>query len=78
MRFMIYRTSDVRREFPPSQNAQLVGEEWQFGHKWSNWEIEINTLEELIALRDEVDQDVIVGKQQDGVDFIEIYDDHHA
>ena len=46
MKFNIYRTSDLFPEFPPCQEAVLKKK-----GEWSNdYEIEINTLEELMGL----------------------------
>lgn len=46
MKFNIYRTSDMFPEFPPCQEAVLKKK-----GEWSNdYEIEINTLEELMGL----------------------------
>ena len=46
MKFNIYRTSDMFPEFPPCQEAVLKEK-----GEWSNdYEIEINTLEELMGL----------------------------
>jgi hypothetical protein len=51
---------------PPVKNAIFVGiegEESKIGPDVSHWKIEINTIEELIALRDEVKEDLVVTKQ---------------
>ena len=79
MKFRIYRTTDYMASEPtkPCENAICVSDgaiEGTVGAMFQkvkpyHWEIEINTLEELIALGDETGHEIIVW---DG--GIEIYD----
>lgn len=63
MKFEILRASDTSSKAPaPCDGAFLEGNEWV---------IEINTLEELLALQNKVGNDLIVNNKQ-----IWIYDDY--
>lgn len=71
MIFKINRVSDWRGEEKPCEKAKLVkpyNPQDPLGQ--GEWEIEINTLEELIALSDETNHALIVTDKE-----IEIYDD---
>jgi hypothetical protein len=64
MKFRISRTSEGRGQQPkPCKNATLEGDKWY---------IELNTLDELVALAKEVDEEIIIGKDND----LEIYNDY--
>jgi len=67
MKFTIERTSDWGGEQAPCQAAQRDGDYWV---------IEIETLEDLLKLRDETGDDLIVGRAYAAKDMpsIEIYD----
>ena len=73
MKFEIYRTSDWCRENPPCEGARLV----RAGSVSHNavYEIEIETLEQLLELMQAVEQPIIImGNYEEPV--IEIYDDY--
>lgn len=66
MKFKIYRTSDMYPEVPPCQEAVLKKK-----GQWSNgYEIEINTLEELMGLISKYGSVVLSSET------LEIYDDY--
>lgn len=69
MEFEIYRTLKRHSEKKPCDNAYLAGkDEWNY----DIYKVKIESLEDLIALRDEVNEDIII--LLDG--SIEIYDDY--
>jgi hypothetical protein len=70
MEFEIYRTSDWGRTEKPCDSAYLAGKD-----RWDNcdvYKVKIESLEDLIALRDEVNEYIIIRLD----DSIEIYDDY--
>ena len=73
MKFEIYRTSDWCREKQPCEGAKLV----RAGSTvhLPVWEIEIDTLEQLLELKQAVKSPIIVGYYE-GKPAIEIYDDY--
>lgn len=80
MKFRIERTSNCDGEEKPCEKA-YGGE--HLGGRADDvrvWYIDINTLDELIALRDEVENELIVGtaqeKELNDMPNIEIYDDY--
>lgn len=78
MKFRIKRTSDWFSEESPCAGAELISED-DDGQKL--WAIEINTLEELMALRDKIGEDLILGwtyegEPEDRMREIEIYDSY--
>jgi len=80
MKFRIKRTSNFDGEEKPCEKA-YGGE--HLGGRANDvrvWYIDINTLDELIALRDEVENELIVGtayeKELNDMPEIEIYDDY--
>ena len=73
MKFEIYRTSDCCIENPPCEGARLV-REGSVSHN-AVYEIEIETLEQLLELMQAVEQPIIImGNYEEPV--IEIYDDY--
>ena len=78
MKFKIYRTSDLECENPPCEGAKLV----RAGSMTDSavYEIEIDTLEDLLQLKDRVGEGVIIGNSKfskTGYKYeIEIYDDY--
>lgn len=71
MKFKISRVSDWGGKEKPCEKAKLVKPyNPQEPFEQGEWEIEINTLEELIALSDETNHALIVTDKE-----IEIYDD---
>ena len=69
MEFEIYRTLKRHSEKKPCDNAYLAEiNEW--GYK--THKVKIESLEDLIALRDKVNEDIIIRLD----DSIEIYDDY--
>ena len=76
MKFYVTRTSEPYNDFPPCEGAIKLEET----NMWENplWGIEINSLEELLALKDKVKYSIIIGKSFDGAQHsdysIEIYD----
>lgn len=73
MKFEIYRTSDWCRENPPCEGAKLV----RAGSAAHNavYEIEIETLEQLLELMQAVESPIIImGNYEEPA--IEIYDDY--
>lgn len=80
MKFRIKRTSNWDGEEKPCENA-YGGE--HLGGRADDvrvWYIDINTLDELIALRNEVENELIIDttweKELNGIPEIEIYDDY--
>ena len=80
MKFRIKRTSNWDGEEKPCEKA-YGGE--HLGGRADDvrvWYIDINTLDELIALRNEVENELIIGttweKELNGMPEIEIYDDY--
>lgn len=69
MEFEIYRTWHCHSEEKPCDSAYLAGKD-----QWDCdiYKVKIESLEDLIALRDEVNEDIII--HLDG--SIEIYDDY--
>ena len=70
MLFRVYRTSCFGgSEGKPCGNAIFNGEDWF---------VEINSLEELLELIEEQDEDIIIKPKRSGYPFqtIEIYDDY--
>lgn len=69
MEFEVYRTSDWDRTEKPCDSAYLADKD-----QWNNdvYKVKIESLEDLIALRDEVDKSIIIRLD----DSIEIYDDY--
>lgn len=67
MEFEIYRTSDHFKENKPCDKAYVAGKD-----KWDRpiYKIKIDTLDDLIALIEEVDENLILNNLS-----IEIYDD---
>ena len=68
MKFIVTRTSQWGDE-KPCENAKLDDEVNVWGNK--RWYIEINTLAELMAFKQEVGVPIIIGNNS-----IEIYDDY--
>lgn len=71
MLFRVYRTSCFGgSEGKPCENAIFNREE--------DWVVEINSLEELLKLIEEQDEDIIIKTKRSGYPFqsIEIYDDY--
>lgn len=69
MEFEIYRTSDWDRTEKPCDRAYLAGkDEWDC----DIYKVKIESLEDLIALRDEVNVSIIIRLNNS----IEIYDDY--
>lgn len=69
MEFEIHRTTTRYRNKKPCDSAYLAGkDEWNY----DIYKVKIESLEDLIALRDEVNEDIII--RLDG--SIEIYDDY--
>lgn len=80
MKFRIRRTSDFFERKQPCEGAEFLKVSEIDDEKWF-WVIEINTLEELINLRDNVGNDLILRwpyeKELGGeMREIEIYDDY--
>ena len=73
MKFEIYRTSDCCIENPPCEGARLV-REGSVSHN-AVYEIEIETLEQLLELMQAVEQPIIIMGNYDEP-TIEIYDDY--
>lgn len=79
MRFKICRSSDFYitfNEIPPCKNAVIVEGQVMVREKVRyipHWEVDINTLEELLELQKEVEHPLIVS--YDDTLEIEIYDD---
>ena len=73
MKFEIYRTSDWCRENPPCEGARLV----RAGSAVHSavYEIEIETLEQLLELMQAVESPIIIMGNYDEP-TIEIYDDY--
>ena len=73
MKFEIYRTSDWCRENPPCEGARLV----RGGSAIHSavYEIEIETLEQLLELMQAVESPIIIMGNYDEP-TIEIYDDY--
>ena len=73
MKFEIYRTSDWYRENPPCEGARLV----RAGSAMHSavYEIEIETLEQLLELMQAVESPIIIMGNYDEP-AIEIYDDY--
>ena len=72
MLFRVYRTSCWGgSEAKPCENAIFNKEE-------EEWVVEINSLEELLELIEEQDEDIIIKTKRSGYSFqtIEIYDDY--
>jgi hypothetical protein len=69
MEFEVYRTSDWGRTEKPCDSAYLAGKD-----QCNNdiYKVKIESLEDLIALRDEVNEYIIIRLD----DSIEIYDDY--
>lgn len=76
MKFTIERTSDYDGIMKPSKNAVLSKEKSSFDT--NVWEIEIESLEELIKLKEEVKYPIIIKNPCfiEGQNEIEIYDDY--
>lgn len=70
MRFRISR-ADYGKSGQPTAGAFDVVETWPDGYPERRWFIEINTIEELMALIEREERDLIVGR-----DSITIYDDY--
>ncbi len=80
MKFHIKRTSDFFERKQPCEGAALLKVS-EFDDEERFWVIEINTLEELINLRDKVGNDLILrwtDEKELGGEMreIEIYDDY--
>lgn len=73
MKFEIYRTSDWCRENPPCEGAKLVSA-GSAVHD-AVYEIEIETLEQLLKLMQAVEAPIIIMGNYDEP-AIEIYDDY--
>lgn len=73
MKFEIYRTSDWCRENPPCEGAKLV-RAGSVSHD-AVYEIEIETLEQLLKLMQAVEAPIIIMGNYDEP-AIEIYDDY--
>ena len=73
MKFEIYRTSDCCIENPPCEGARLV-REGSVSHN-AVYEIEIETLEQLLELMQAVESPIIIMGNYDEP-TIEIYDDY--
>lgn len=77
MNFIITRSSDIFGEKPPCENAKLLNPD---AKPWEDkaYGITINSLEELIKLKKEVGNSIIIGTYLGESDFadteIEIYD----
>ena len=75
MRFIITRTSDYDGKNPPCEGAVPLYKD----KKSAVWEIEINSLEELLQLSVKTVQPLILFAQdydKDGVPELEIYDNY--
>lgn len=77
MKFRIKRTSDWFSEESPCDGAYMIKLSEDGEQKF--WAIEINTIEELISLRDKIGDDLILGwtyedELEDRLRQIEIYD----
>lgn len=74
MKFQVTRTSDYDKDKKPCDRAVLSEHKTCYGE--SIWEIEINSLEDLIAFRKEVGHPVILLEPYDVKDMheLEIYD----
>lgn len=72
MKFDIYRTSSCLGSEKPCEGA--VKDEARSNNYFTTYTIEINSLEELIALKEEVG-DIIIADNDDN-QVIEIYDDY--
>ena len=66
-KFIICRASEWEQKNSPCDGAVLVKE----NESWNEWEIEINSLDELLALMDRVGDNLIIGRNN-----ITIYDDY--
>lgn len=74
MTFRIFKTSDYLHtdQSKPCKNAKKIVEMDSLSrYEIIRWEVEINTLEELLDLQKEVGEELIIS---DG--YIEIYDDY--
>lgn len=78
MKFDITRTSDIFREEIPCKGAVLT--ERKTSYNENVWEIEINSLEELIELSKEVNCGIILCRPRsvEGMYELEIYDDYRG
>ena len=80
MKFRIKRTSNWGGEEKPCEKAYGGKHLGGRADDVRVWYIDINTLDELIALRDEVENELIVGtaneKELNDMPEIEIYDDY--
>jgi hypothetical protein len=74
MKFIVTRTTDVLTLTPPCERAELSEHQSYFGGKV--WEIEINSIEELIELKKEVNHPIILcdSYNVEGMLELEIYD----
>lgn len=70
MKFKISRASDWNRVKAPVEEAVCINPTETRKYR-KHWEIEINTLEELIALSDREDTQLIIDKEN-----ITVYDDY--
>ena len=77
MKFRITRTSDWSNEKSPCEGAYLDKIEYEgTSYEYRHWAIDISSLEELIALRDKVEEALVLEKEDDehGLPSIDIYD----
>lgn len=76
MKFLVKRTTDVLAFTPPCEGTKLSEHQSAFGCKL--WEIEINSIEELIELKKKVTHPIILCDSYDveGMLELEIYDDY--
>ena len=66
MKFQIYKTSDwYCTDNKPWENAYIEGEYWH---------VDINTLEELMEIRDKYKEEIVIGYDKHFGNYIEIYD----
>lgn len=80
MLFKIYATSRENSAYKPCNNAKLI--HCEIGRKkndypWKKniyqWAVDINSVEDLINLHKELDEEIIIDSENDGY-TIEIYD----
>lgn len=71
MKFVIYKASDGFNSYPkPCEKAYLKPTGNGF-YQFAKWEVEINSLEDLLSLMKETDNELILSE-----DRIIIYDDY--
>ena len=73
MKFLITRTDHSRKDEKPCDGAYLDSEKG-YDKNIKYWFIDINTLEDLLLLVKNVEEEVIISENIDGNYSLEIYD----